>query len=169
MVHSHQPELAPLTVNEAFFLVTLGGAQALNIADKIGNFEVGKVLRWFTRNIWTRLLTFLSQQEFDALVVAPFCEGSPIDEFDKDASTHTSEASVKQTLEKWLFSGDDRNLKQIYVCGRPILPFAWMNWWQTTLNETTLPQVPPHFEHIALPGQTLTTFCPLDWIYFDAH
>jgi hypothetical protein len=61
-------------------------------------------------------------------VVAPFAEGSPIDEFDaEDASSSgggDDEAAIKRTLEKWLFLGDDRNLAQVYVCGRPVLPFA---------------------------------------------
>jgi hypothetical protein len=59
-------------------------------------------------------------------VVAPFAEGSPIDEFDAEdvSSGGDDEAAIKRTLEKWLFLGDDRNLAQVYVCGRPVLPFA---------------------------------------------
>lgn len=44
MINAKQPELAPLTVGEAFYLLTLGGARALNIDHKVGNFMVGKVL-----------------------------------------------------------------------------------------------------------------------------
>jgi hypothetical protein len=63
----------------------------------------------------------------DALVVAPFCPGSPIDEFDADSDNgdgNDDEAAIRRTLEKWLFLGDDRNLAQVYVRGRPVLPFA---------------------------------------------
>lgn len=63
------------------------------------------------------------RQEFDALVVAPFCEGSPIDELDS-ADEGDEKANIKRVLEKWLFLGDDRNLAQVYVQGRPVLPFA---------------------------------------------
>ena len=54
------------------------------------------------------------------MVVAPFCEGSPIDEFDSgdnDDGTE-EEVGIRRTLEKWLFLGDDRNLAQVYVRGR---------------------------------------------------
>ncbi|ELR24812.1 guanine deaminase [Acanthamoeba castellanii str. Neff] len=107
MVHTEHTELAPLNVAEGFYLLTLGGARVLDIDDKVGNFLVGK--------------------ELDALVVAPFAEGSPIDEFDAEdvsSSGGDDEAAIKRTLEKWLFLGDDRNLAQVYVCGRPVLPFA---------------------------------------------
>jgi hypothetical protein len=57
-------------------------------------------------------------------VVAPFAEGSPIDEFDGEDGNSDDEAAIKRTLEKWLFLGDDRNLAQVYVRGRPVLPFA---------------------------------------------
>jgi hypothetical protein len=60
----------------------------------------------------------------DALVVAPFGEGSPIDEFDSGDESKDEEAAIRRTLEKWLFLGDDRNLTQVYVRGRPVLPFA---------------------------------------------
>ena len=65
-------------------------------------------------------------QELDALVVAPFAEGSPIDEFDAADVDHADddEAAIRRTLEKWLFLGDDRNLAQVFVRGRPLLPFA---------------------------------------------
>jgi hypothetical protein len=58
-------------------------------------------------------------------VVAPFCPGSPIDEFDADSDNgDDDEAAIRRTLEKWLFLGDDRNLAQVYVRGRPVLPFS---------------------------------------------
>lgn len=35
-------EIKPLDPHKAFYLATLGGAQALHLEDKIGNFEIGK-------------------------------------------------------------------------------------------------------------------------------
>lgn len=62
-------------------------------------------------------------------MVAPFADGSPIDEFDRhDVESNEEslfdEATIRRTLEKWLFLGDDRNIAQVYVRGRPVLPFA---------------------------------------------
>jgi cytosine/adenosine deaminase-related metal-dependent hydrolase len=45
IMHAKRPELAPLSVAEAFYLLTLGGAQVLSIDHKVGNFAVGKVPR----------------------------------------------------------------------------------------------------------------------------
>jgi cytosine/adenosine deaminase-related metal-dependent hydrolase len=43
IMHAKRPELKPLSVAEAFYLLTLGGAQVLSIDHKVGNFVVGKV------------------------------------------------------------------------------------------------------------------------------
>lgn len=78
-------------------------------------------------------------------MVAPFAEGSTIDEFDAGDRDHDGdaggggddggdagggggggtkeEARVRRTLEKWLFLGDERNLAQVFVRGRPLFPF----------------------------------------------
>ncbi|KAL1922669.1 uncharacterized protein VTP21DRAFT_10208 [Calcarisporiella thermophila] len=84
-----------LSIPEIIFLATLGGAQILGLGDKVGNFVPGK--------------------EFDALCVDPFAEGSPFDVFPHDTE-HT-------VLEKFLYSGDDRNLKHVYVRGRRVAGF----------------------------------------------
>jgi guanine deaminase len=87
-----------LTLHEGFFLATLGGAQVCGLDDKIGNFAVGKQL--------------------DALeihTIDPESGGSlgiitPIEEED----------STEVILEKFLMTGDDRNIAKVYVRGRSI-------------------------------------------------
>lgn len=80
----------PLTHEEAFYLATLGGAHAVGLGARVGNFEVGK--------------------EFDAQLIDP-CpktgELPPFDVFDAD--------SAADVFMKWLFIGDDRNIADIYV------------------------------------------------------
>ncbi|KAF9425012.1 hypothetical protein BGZ94_007927 [Podila epigama] len=86
-----------LIVAELFYLATVGGARVMELADKIGNFEVGK--------------------EFDAILVNTNVENSPVDIFDHD--------TVETQFEKYLFVGDDRNNEKIYVQGKPVrLPGA---------------------------------------------
>ncbi|KRT84737.1 hypothetical protein AMK59_1143, partial [Oryctes borbonicus] len=41
-VSMEKANYVPLTYENAFYLATLGGAKALSLADKVGNFEVGK-------------------------------------------------------------------------------------------------------------------------------
>ncbi|XP_061208186.1 guanine deaminase isoform X2 [Neopsephotus bourkii] len=85
-----------LTLEEAFQLATLGGSQALGLDDVIGNFEVGK--------------------EFDALLINTKASDSPFDLFSAD--------NFEDTLQKFLYLGDDRNISEVYVAGRQVVPFS---------------------------------------------
>ncbi|KAM9508876.1 guanine deaminase isoform 2-T2 [Guaruba guarouba] len=85
-----------LTLEEAFQLATLGGSQALGLDDVIGNFEVGK--------------------EFDALLINTKASDSPFDLFSAD--------NFEDTLQKFLYLGDDRNISEVYVAGKQVVPFS---------------------------------------------
>ncbi|XP_053787845.1 guanine deaminase isoform X2 [Vidua macroura] len=85
-----------LTVEEAFQLATLGGSQALGLDDVIGNFQVGK--------------------EFDALLINTKASDSPFDLFSAD--------DFEDTLQKFLYLGDDRNISEVYVAGKQVVPFS---------------------------------------------
>eukprot|EP00940_MAST-03C_sp_MAST-3C-sp2_P002792 g2792.t1 len=96
-VRSHQE---PLSMAEAFHLATMGGADCLGMADKVGNFEPGKC--------------------FDALVVngegvigAAGHGRSPF-----DVEPHDTPMEIFQ---KFIFLGDDRNIEQVFVDGRRVL------------------------------------------------
>lgn len=90
------PDLEPLTFEETFRLATLGGSQALSLDDQTGNFEVGK--------------------DFDALRVNMCVRGGPIDLINHD--------EPKILLEKFLNLGDDRNIVEVFVAGRKVVPFT---------------------------------------------
>ncbi|KAM8885720.1 guanine deaminase isoform 2-T3 [Spinachia spinachia] len=89
------PEHETLTFEEVFRLATLGGSQALSLDDKTGNFEVGK--------------------DFDALRVNVAAPGGPMDLIQSE--------EPKIILEKFLNLGDDRNIAEVYVAGRKVVPF----------------------------------------------
>ncbi|AEO61310.1 hypothetical protein MYCTH_2311330 [Thermothelomyces thermophilus ATCC 42464] len=83
-----------LSVDEVFYLATLGGAQVCGLGDRIGNFEVGK--------------------DFDAIVVGT--QGS-----EQGIMTVVEENdSLRTVFEKFIMTGDDRNLIKVYVQGRPV-------------------------------------------------
>ncbi|XP_033827825.1 guanine deaminase [Periophthalmus magnuspinnatus] len=90
------PDLEPLTFEEAFRLATLGGSQALSLDDQTGNFEVGK--------------------DFDALRVNLLVPGGPIDLIQHE--------KPKILVEKFLNLGDDRNIVEVFVAGRRVVPFT---------------------------------------------
>lgn len=83
-----------LSFGEAFHLATLGGAESLGLGKRVGNFEVGK--------------------DFDALIVDPGAAGTPFDVI-------PGEDTILDTFQKFLFLGDDRNLSDIFVCGKKVL------------------------------------------------
>uniref|UniRef100_A0A803VJM2 Guanine deaminase n=1 Tax=Ficedula albicollis TaxID=59894 RepID=A0A803VJM2_FICAL len=85
-----------VTFEEAFQLATLGGSQALGLDDVIGNFEVGK--------------------EFDALLINTKASDSPFDLFSAD--------DFEDALQKFLYLGDDRNISEVYVAGKQVVPFS---------------------------------------------
>ncbi|NP_001018510.1 guanine deaminase [Danio rerio] len=89
------PQHQTLTFEEVFRLATLGGSEALSLDDQIGNFEVGK--------------------DFDALRVNVCIPDGPIDAFPGEGP--------KVILEKFLNLGDDRNITEVYVAGRQVVPF----------------------------------------------
>ncbi|OXV10259.1 hypothetical protein Egran_01979 [Elaphomyces granulatus] len=82
-----------LTIQEIFFLATLGGAQVCCLDEKIGNFTVGK--------------------EFDALEIHTL---NP----DGIMTPVQSEDSTAMIFEKFIMSGDDRNIAKVFVRGRSV-------------------------------------------------
>ncbi|XP_022106133.1 guanine deaminase-like isoform X2 [Acanthaster planci] len=80
-----------------FYLATLGGSKVLGLEDKIGNFEVGK--------------------DFDAILVNPTVANSPFDVFH---STYCD--TIEDVVQKFLYLGDDRNIQEVYVAGKRVIP-----------------------------------------------
>ncbi|KAG5984310.1 hypothetical protein E4U55_005281 [Claviceps digitariae] len=99
-------EKCKLTVEESLYLATRGGAICLGLGDKIGGFEVGK--------------------QFDAQLI-----GLGIVEDDGSRAGESRNDWVdagnvdifgwetwEERIAKWLYSGDDRNTKKVWVQGR---------------------------------------------------
>ncbi|CAG9568081.1 unnamed protein product [Danaus chrysippus] len=84
---------------EAFYLATLGGARALRLEDKIGSFDIGK--------------------QFDALLIDVYAMGGPIDKYDYNSG----EDQLVELVQRFVYLGDDRNIRQVYVNGETIKKF----------------------------------------------
>ncbi|OHE98580.1 guanine deaminase [Colletotrichum orchidophilum] len=82
-----------LSLDEVFYLSTLGGAQVCCLEDKIGNFAVGKA--------------------FDAILVT-----SSLDEAFGVMTVREETDNLRTIFEKFLMTGDDRNIGQVYVQGK---------------------------------------------------
>ncbi|CAK1593970.1 unnamed protein product [Parnassius mnemosyne] len=88
-----------LNFKEVFYLATLGGAKALRLDDKIGSFEIGK--------------------EFDALIVDVYTNGGQIDQYEYSMDEN-EEHYLLDLLQRFIYLGDDRNIRQVYVKGRKV-------------------------------------------------
>ncbi|NXH98021.1 GUAD deaminase, partial [Pachycephala philippinensis] len=95
-----------LTLEEAFQLATLGGSQALGLDDVIGNFEVGK--------------------EFDALLINTKASDSPFDLFSADDFEVIRTGLMIKKVDGNAVGQvrDDRNISEVYVAGKQVVPFS---------------------------------------------
>ncbi|KAG5793071.1 hypothetical protein H9Q69_007880 [Fusarium xylarioides] len=83
-----------LSLEEVFYLATMGGAKVLCLEDKIGNFKVGK--------------------EFDAIWVVTTTG------LQSAMTPREEEESLRGLFEKYVMTGDDRNVAQVFVRGRRV-------------------------------------------------
>lgn len=108
-----QQERCKLTVEEVLFLATRGGAQVVGLEDKIGGFEVGK--DWDAQLIgWT------CASDGDAPATNGHAtNGTPTAPRQEEGNMIVfGWESWDDIIAKWLFCGDDRNTKSVWVKGR---------------------------------------------------
>lgn len=98
--HPHKERFAnkKLGVATLLYLATKGGAEVCCLQDRIGSFEPGKA--------------------FDALLVSVRSElGNPaMWNYDLEGDL-SSESKLRNWLERFLFCGDDRNIRKVIVQG----------------------------------------------------
>ncbi|KAJ2998521.1 hypothetical protein NUW58_g287 [Xylaria curta] len=92
---------AKLSIEEVLYLATKGGAQVLGLADKIGTFEVGMQ--------WDAQLIDLGRVPDDVAEDDYAIHGN-LDIFGWE--------TWDERIAKWVFNGDDRNTKKVWVRGR---------------------------------------------------
>jgi guanine deaminase len=86
-----------LSVEEALYLATRGGAKVVGLEKSIGGFEVGKE--------WDAQLIGLSQVDSGEAI-----HDRPVDVFGWE--------NWSEKIAKWVFNGDDRNTLAVWVKGR---------------------------------------------------
>ncbi|KAK4619915.1 putative guanine deaminase [Fulvia fulva] len=90
---------AKLSVEEALYLATRGGAKVVGLEDRIGGFEVG--------------------MDWDAQMVTFADVGDEIGLDLRDGPVDISGSlGYSEKMEKWVFTGDDRNTLAVWVKGR---------------------------------------------------
>ncbi|TAQ87140.1 hypothetical protein B7494_g4526 [Chlorociboria aeruginascens] len=87
-------EKAKLSIEEVLYLATRGGAKVVGLEEKIGGFEVGME--------WDAQLIGLGEGEEE--------DEGPVDIFGWE--------NWEERIAKWVFGGDDRNTRAVWVRGR---------------------------------------------------
>lgn len=98
-----------LSVNEALYLATLGGARACGYENILGTFEVGKKWECQLISVEDHVSPFHTFKFLN-----PDLEGLKTgnkDDFQK----------FQDIIDKWVFNGDDRNVRKVYVNGRCVV------------------------------------------------
>lgn len=93
-----------LSVEEGLYLATRGGAAVVDMADEIGGFDIGMS--------WDAQLIELGAVRHDTSGKSGGCAGSVsnVDIFEWEDQT--------EKVHKWVWNGDDRNVKKVWVRGR---------------------------------------------------
>ncbi|KAA1095624.1 hypothetical protein PGTUg99_011811 [Puccinia graminis f. sp. tritici] len=116
-----------LSIENLFYLATLGGARVCNLGDRVGNFGLGKRFDGLLIQTGAAAATTLAHQNFDstgdsvdrrfsdwilASQAEPYLDGSNPNFFVDDQK---QEIDLSHLLEKFLFTGDDRNIGAVFI------------------------------------------------------
>ncbi|KAJ5652740.1 guanine deaminase [Penicillium longicatenatum] len=101
-----------LSVEESLYLATRGGAAVIDMADDLGGFEVGMIF-----DAQLIQLGYVSQEDPETLLDKPA---------GKNVIRHGAVSNVdifgsetwEERVHKWVWGGDDRNVKAVWVGGR---------------------------------------------------
>ncbi|KAI8804813.1 hypothetical protein BJ742DRAFT_681691 [Cladochytrium replicatum] len=88
-----------LTLDEVFYLATLGGARVLGVEGQVGSFGVGKEFDAILVDLGTQMMEEVPQHGHRT-----------VPRFDHD--------DARSMFEKFVHLGDDRNMAEVYVRGR---------------------------------------------------
>lgn len=103
-----QAERTKLSVEEALYLATIGGARCLGLGNKVGSFEVGK--EWDAQLIVCN--NFIDSGSAEGNNRHGEEDDNPIEIWGKE--------TWSEKVAKWVFTGDDRNVQGVWVKGRKV-------------------------------------------------
>ncbi|OAA68996.1 guanine deaminase [Cordyceps fumosorosea ARSEF 2679] len=123
-------ERCKLTVEEVLYLATRGGALCLGLEDRVGGFEVGK--DWDAQLVGLGRVADSGLREGEEYTANGHGSGPAVNSavagagFVVPAFNGSDEGNVDvfgweswgEILAKWLYNGDDRNTKKVWVKGR---------------------------------------------------
>ncbi|KAJ6444277.1 guanine deaminase [Purpureocillium lavendulum] len=118
-------ERVKITVDEALFLATRGGAKVVGLEDKIGGFDVGK--RWDAQLVGLGVVQPNGVRDGEAAHSSNGANGHHHhDDNNGHGAGHGDAGNVdvfgwekwEDRVAKWVYNGDDRNTKKVWVNGK---------------------------------------------------
>lgn len=103
-------ERTKLSVEEVLYLATFGGAHCLGLSHKIGSFEIGKH--------WDAQLIVCSNQS--RAESASTEKGGHTAEEDDGPIEIWGKETWSEKVAKWIYTGDDRSVKGVWIKGRKV-------------------------------------------------
>lgn len=105
-----------LSVEESLYLATRGGAAVVDMADDIGGFDKGMI--WDAQLIELGAVkndteSPLDVERVNGLAVRSLDESGPVGNVDLFGNE-----TWQEQIEKWMWSGDDRNVRNVWVQGK---------------------------------------------------
>ena len=107
-----------LTVEECLYLATVGGASCLGLESKIGRFTVG--MEWDAQLIALDHVALNNGEVEDEDGEMDYTEERTMEDRveDKGLTELWGKEKWEEKVAKWVFCGDDRNTKKVFVKGR---------------------------------------------------
>ncbi|OAA56952.1 chlorohydrolase family protein [Niveomyces insectorum RCEF 264] len=109
--HTETDDRAKLSVEEVLYLATAGGARVVGLADRVGRFAVGLA--------WDAQLIGLTTVDAEGGTGRADDDGGEDNNDDETTNVDIfGWETWSERVAKWLFNGDDRNTKKVWVNGR---------------------------------------------------
>lgn len=105
-----------LSPDDVLYLATRGGAAVVDMADDIGGFDMGMI--WDAQLIelgpvQNQTITPIESKPVKGLVSRAASDGGPVGNVDLFGNE-----TWQEQIQKWMWAGDDRNVKNVWVQGK---------------------------------------------------
>lgn len=104
-----------LSVEDSLYLATRGGAAVVDMADDIGGFDEGMI--WDAQLIELGAVDNNTMSPLDAAHVNSLASRAVLDSGPMGNVDLFGNETWQEQVEKWMWSGDDRNVKNVWVQG----------------------------------------------------
>jgi guanine deaminase len=108
--------LEKLSVDESLYLATRGGAAVVDMADDIGGFDEGMI--WDAQLVELGAVNNSTTSPLDVAPGNGVTSGALLNSGPVGNVDLFGDETWQEQIQKWMWSGDDRNVKNVWVQGK---------------------------------------------------